>query len=89
MVAIMPSMARRHDLAHLLRNPGNVTARDLIRAAEDRGWERDRTRGSHHTYVKGERGIQIPDPVKGIGTIRKIIRDLMEEENDGGSASRS
>jgi predicted RNA binding protein YcfA (HicA-like mRNA interferase family) len=51
----------------------------MCRVLEARGWTFDRTRGSHHVYVKGDPPVSIPVPVHGnrdlrTGTQRTIMR---------------
>jgi predicted RNA binding protein YcfA (HicA-like mRNA interferase family) len=66
----------------MLRSPGNVSGRDLRRAAERLGWELRRTRGSHAIYAKPDwpTTLSIPVNVKADGTKRSIVRQLMAAE---------
>ncbi|HET7737613.1 MAG TPA: type II toxin-antitoxin system HicA family toxin [Tepidiformaceae bacterium] len=79
-------MPRRTELSALLSGLGNVTGRDLMRAAEDRGWALDRVRGSHHIYRKQGWPVtlSIPLEAKSDGVKRGIIGSLMEEERSNG-----
>ena len=60
----MPS-PRPRDLAAQRAQAGNLTARDLIREAEARGWVevRGRGKGSHRVWAK-PRGPRIVIPVR-------------------------
>ena len=82
----MHLMPTRLDLAHLYENPAQASFRVLQRALTERGWERARVRGSHYIYRKpGWPGpISLPRGIKGTGTIRKIIRQMQEEEQANG-----
>lgn len=61
----------------MLRHPHNVTFRDLHGAATERGWEHQRTEGSHYIYRKGDRQLTIPHHgYIAAGTIRSILRML-------------
>ncbi len=69
------------DLESWYRNPGNVTGDDLYNAAIALGFTlRRRTSGSHFVMtLDGWPGhLSIPIHVKGNGTKRSIIRDLIE-----------
>ena len=76
----------RYDLAHMYRNPAAYDSGDLMRAAEERGWEVQSRRGSHLTY--GKRGwprllsIVAGNDVR--ETKRRIIKDMMIEEQSRG-----
>ena len=70
--------ARPDDLQRMYESPANVSGRDLMRAAERRGWELARISGSHHIYRKAGRRVSIPLTVRKNGTKRRIIRALME-----------
>lgn len=67
-------------------NPGSVRAHELMRAAEDRGWQLRRVRGSHHIYGKQgwPEAVSIPVKLHGTGTIRRIIQQLIDEERSNG-----
>ena len=70
------------DLDAMYRNPANVRGRDLMRAAEERGWVRQRQSGSHVVYMLPgwPRSLSIPFAAKPNGTKRAIIRDMQEAE---------
>ena len=70
------------DLGQMYRYPANYRDADLMRAAEERGWERSRQRGSHVVYSKPgwPDSLSIPVGVKRSGTKRAIIRQLQEAE---------
>lgn len=75
---------RRDDLQRLKRNPRDVRFSELERIILRAGFVLDRTRGSHHVYVRGRRVLTI---VKPHGThktchptdVRDVIRFLEEE----------
>ncbi len=70
--------ARPDDLRRMYESPASVSARDLMRAAERRGWELARIGGSHHIHRKASRRVSIPLTARKNGTKRGIIRTLME-----------
>lgn len=65
------------------RNPANIRDRDLIRAAEERGWVRSRTSGSHAIFAKPgwPYPLSIPIGVSKNGTKRAIIQQLQEADD--------
>lgn len=66
----------------MLRHPASYRDSDFWRAAEERGWELRRVRGSHHIYGKAGWPVilTIPEGVSRNGTKRGIVRSLQEEE---------
>jgi predicted RNA binding protein YcfA (HicA-like mRNA interferase family) len=56
-----------------------LTARELIRVLERKGWELDRSRGSHHVYVhpSTHRTLTVPVArrVMSIGTLSRLLKD--------------
>jgi predicted RNA binding protein YcfA (HicA-like mRNA interferase family) len=56
-----------------------LTAKELIRVLEQRGWEHDRSRGSHHIYVHvaTRRTLSIPVARRAmsIGTLSRLLKD--------------
>ncbi len=56
-----------------------LTAKELIRVLERKGWEQDRSRGSHHIYVHvaTRRTVSIPvaKRVMSIGTLSRLLKD--------------
>lgn len=82
-------MVSRADLQHWRRYPANITAQELMRAAEERGWVLSRVSGSHHKFRKAgfPRHLIIPVHVHASGTKRAIIdilvdADMEPEAND-------
>ena len=75
-------MAKRPDLEHWSRYPASVTGADLAKAAVFFGLVHRRTTGSHFIFKFPGRGghVSIPINVKGDGTKREIIRQLLEIE---------
>lgn len=77
-------MAKGTDLRALRGRLGNVTGRELMRAAEERGWELARIQGSHHIYQKVGRRHRVSIPLKPtIGVVRQVIDTLMEDDANG------
>jgi predicted RNA binding protein YcfA (HicA-like mRNA interferase family) len=56
-----------------------LTAEELIRVLERKGWEHDRTRGSHHIYVhvatRRTLSIPIARRAMSIGTLSRLLKD--------------
>ncbi len=56
-----------------------LTAQQLIRVLERKGWEHDRSRGSHHIYVHTatRRTLSVPVArrVMSIGTLGRLLKD--------------
>jgi predicted RNA binding protein YcfA (HicA-like mRNA interferase family) len=56
-----------------------LTAKQLIRVLERKGWEHDRSRGSHHIYVHvaTRRSLSIPlaKRAMSIGTLARLLKD--------------
>lgn len=56
-----------------------LTAKELIRVLERRGWEFDRSRGSHHVYVHPitRRTLTVPlaKRTMSIGTLSRLLKD--------------
>lgn len=56
-----------------------LTARELIRVLERKGWEHDRSRGSHHIYVHvaTRRTVSVPVARRAmsIGTLSRLLKD--------------
>jgi predicted RNA binding protein YcfA (HicA-like mRNA interferase family) len=56
-----------------------LTAKELIRVLERKGWEHDRSRGSHHIYVhvatRRTLSIPIARRVMSIGTLSRLLKD--------------
>jgi predicted RNA binding protein YcfA (HicA-like mRNA interferase family) len=56
-----------------------LTAKELIRVLERKGWEHDRSRGSHHIYVHvaTRRTLSIPVARRAmsIGTLARLLKD--------------
>ena len=63
----------------MLRNPAAVSRSDIESALTERGWTFLRER-KHRTWAKGARRIAIPKTLKGMGTIRGILKDALEAE---------
>lgn len=56
-----------------------LTAKELIRVLERKGWEHDRSRGSHHVYIHRatNRTLSVPvaKRVMSIGTLARLLKD--------------
>jgi predicted RNA binding protein YcfA (HicA-like mRNA interferase family) len=56
-----------------------LTAKELIRVLERKGWEYDRSRGSHHIYVHPATRRTLTVPVAkrtmSIGTLSRLLKD--------------
>lgn len=56
-----------------------LTAKELIRVLERKGWEHDRSRGSHHIYVHPATRRTLSVPVANrpmsIGTLARLLKD--------------
>ena len=56
-----------------------LTAKQLIRVLERKGWEHDRTRGSHQIYIHVDtrRTLTVPMArrVMSIGTLSRLLKD--------------
>lgn len=56
-----------------------LTAKELIRVLERKGWEFDRSRGSHHIYVHvaTRRTLSVPIARRAIsiGTLARLLKD--------------
>ena len=67
------------DLEAMRRSPGSVSKRDLVAALREHGWELERDRGDHEFWTKaGYRPISVPHTLKGTGTIRGIVGQIIE-----------
>lgn len=79
-------MAPTTDLEQIYRNPGSVAPRQLVRAIEERGWELARKAQGHDIYANAgwPEIISVPTSLKGTGTIRRIVRQLQNEEASRG-----
>lgn len=56
-----------------------LTAKELIRVLERKGWEHDRSRGSHHIYIHPAtlRTLSVPVARRAmsIGTFARLLKD--------------
>ncbi len=56
-----------------------LTAKELIRVLERKGWELDRSRGSHHIYIHSASRRTLTVPVArrsmSIGTLSRLLKD--------------
>jgi predicted RNA binding protein YcfA (HicA-like mRNA interferase family) len=56
-----------------------LTAKELIRVLERKGWEFDRSRGSHHVYIHpiSRRTLTVPVARRAmsIGTLSRLLKD--------------
>jgi predicted RNA binding protein YcfA (HicA-like mRNA interferase family) len=56
-----------------------LTAKEFIRVLERKGWEHDRSRGSHHIYVHPATRRTLSVPVArramSIGTLARLLKD--------------
>jgi predicted RNA binding protein YcfA (HicA-like mRNA interferase family) len=80
-------VAERYDddqLLHWHRYPGNIEARELMKAAEARGWRYLRTAGSHAIYRLATETLSIPVNVAANGTKRDIIDTMLEATDEDG-----
>jgi predicted RNA binding protein YcfA (HicA-like mRNA interferase family) len=75
---------RPDDLERLKRNPTGIRFSDLERVILGAGFVLDRTRGSHHVYVRGGRVLTVLKPHGKRKTchprdVRDVIRFLEDE----------
>ena len=79
-------MPRTSDLERMRTNPGSVSRRVLVAALAERGWELRRRAQGHDIYAKAGWAtiIAVPARLKGAGTIRRIVRELQNEEASRG-----
>ncbi len=63
-----------------------LTAKELIRVLERKGWELDRSRGSHHIYVHRvtQRTLSVPVARRpmSIGTLARLLKDAKISRNE-------
>lgn len=56
-----------------------LTAKELIRVLERKGWQHDRSRGSHHIYLHPATRRTLSVPVArramSIGTLARLLKD--------------
>ena len=56
-----------------------LTAKEFIRVLEQRDWEHDRSRGSHHIYVhpatRRTLSVPIARRAMSIGTLSRLLKD--------------
>lgn len=56
-----------------------LTAKQFIRVLERKGWQHDRSRGSHHVYVhvatRRTLSVPIARRVMSIGTLARLLKD--------------
>ncbi|WP_420279545.1 type II toxin-antitoxin system HicA family toxin [Serratia sp. BNK-4] len=59
-----------------------MSSKELMKLLVSKGWELDRVKGSHHTFVKEGRDdiITVPHPEKDLakGTLQKILKQLKQ-----------
>ena len=68
------------DLETMRRNPGSVSRRDLVAALREHGWALDRQDGKHEVWKRPGGGrIAVPRTLKGTGTVRRIVEQMMEQ----------
>ena len=65
------------ELDQMRRNPGSVKRRNLVSALSARGWVVVRE-GKHEIWAKAGAELQLPHTLKGTGTIRSIIKRMIE-----------
>jgi hypothetical protein len=65
------------ELEQLRRNPGSVKRRQLVAALRSRDWVVVRE-GKHEIWARGQAEVQLPRTLKGTGTIRAIIKRMIE-----------
>ncbi len=77
-------MTLKYDLDRLLRNPGSVKRRALVAALSERGWMVLRESGEQIWEHPSTSALnRVPRTLKGAGTIRAIIRLMIEVESRG------
>jgi predicted RNA binding protein YcfA (HicA-like mRNA interferase family) len=64
-----------------------ASGKRMCKIPEAHGWRFDRTRGSHHVYIRGNPPASVPVPVHGNqdlkpGTQRAIMRQAGLTDND-------
>ena len=63
-----------------------LTAKELIRVLERKGWEFDRSRGSHHVYRHPATRRTLTVPVArramSIGTLSRLLKDADIDRNE-------
>ncbi len=67
------------DLDRMLRHPGSVKRRELVAALVERGWVVARE-SKHQIWAHGSATVQVPHTLKGTGTIRAIVKRIIEVE---------
>ena len=65
------------------RNPGSVKRRQLVAALRARGWVVVRE-GKHEIWANSGAEVQLPHTLKGIGTIRSIVKRVIEQGEGNG-----
>jgi predicted RNA binding protein YcfA (HicA-like mRNA interferase family) len=79
----------KHDLERMRANPGSVDRRDLISALRERGYVLAR-QGKHEIWSDGRTApLAIPRTLKGTGTVRKILDQMIEAEERDSARGRS
>ena len=72
-----------YELDQMQRNAGSVKRRKLVAALRARGWTLVRE-GKHEIWANRGAEVQVPRTLKGTGTIRSIIKRMIElGEGDG------
>ena len=67
------------DLERMYRNPAGVKRRDLVTALRRHGWHVVRE-SKHQIWANGPAEVQVPQKLKGLGTVRAIIKRMIEVE---------
>lgn len=66
-------------LDQMRRNPGSVKRRDLVAALTEHGWTVARE-SKHQIWTNGSATVQVPHTLKGVGTVRAIVKRMIEVE---------
>ncbi|MBT5775103.1 MAG: type II toxin-antitoxin system HicA family toxin [Dehalococcoidia bacterium] len=74
---------RDSELDQMRRNPGSVKRRQLVAALRARGWVVVRE-GKHEIWANGGTEVQLPHTLKGTGTIRSIVKRVIEQGEGNG-----
>ena len=65
------------NLQTMREHPGSVKRRDLVQALRENGWEPAREGAKHQIWAKGTAVLMVPHTLKGTGTIRQIVDQII------------
>ena len=65
------------NLQAMRESPGSVRRRDLVRALRENGWELARQGAKHQVWARGRAVVMVPRTLKGTGTIRQIVDQII------------